>query len=103
MRQLLATFFLFALAGQGATEREVAEWVLRWEGSVLLEGSGKPLHDVSQLPRSDFHISGIDLTAAVMHPVELRRLEGPHPFTRVVSPRAYLESRRGQGRQNRCF
>ena len=59
-----------------ATEREVAEWVLRWEGSLILEGSNEPIRDLSQLPPGDFHIASIDLTAAVMRPVELRKLEG---------------------------
>src|SRR5580692_8384495 len=76
MRQLLAAFFLFAVAGYGATEREIAEWVLRWEGSLMLEGASQPIHDVSQLPPGVFHITSVDLTAAVMHPVELRKLEG---------------------------
>jgi hypothetical protein len=38
----LQAFFAFTTiftAAQAATEREVAEWVLRWEGSVLLEGA----------------------------------------------------------------
>ena len=60
-----------------ATEREVAEWVLRWEGSVIA-GRLKPAASAMSrsLPAGDFHIASIDLTAAVMHPVELRKLEG---------------------------
>ncbi len=50
--------------------------MLRWEGSLILEGSNTPIRDVFQLPAGDFHIASIDLTAAVMHPVELRKLEG---------------------------
>ncbi|HZL57686.1 MAG TPA: hypothetical protein VFC21_11415, partial [Bryobacteraceae bacterium] len=73
---LLITTPLITIPAYGATERELAEWVLRWEGSVVLEGSGQPLHDVSQLPPGDVHIASIDLTAGVMHPVELRKLEG---------------------------
>ena len=73
---MIAALFVFAISAQGATEREVAEWVLRWEGSLVVEGSNTPLHDLSQLPPGDFHIASIDLTAAVMHPVELRRLAG---------------------------
>jgi hypothetical protein len=76
MRQLIVAVFVFAAAAQGATEREVAEWVIRWEGSLILEGSNQPLHDLSELPPGDFHIASIDLTAAVMHPVEMRKLEG---------------------------
>jgi len=59
-----------------ATERDIAEWVLRWEGQVTIEGSRKPFTEVSQLPTGDVQITGIDLTAGVMHPIELRKLEG---------------------------
>ncbi len=81
---------------------KIAEWVLRWEGSLVLENADRPIHDVSQLPPGVFHITSIDLTAAVMHPVELRKLEGL-THLRELSPRAHLESRRRQGRQNRRF
>src|SRR6476660_2554300 len=76
MRQLIAALLFFAVAASAATEREVAEWVLRWEGSLILEGSNEHIRNLSQLPPSDFHIASIDLTAAVMRPVELRKLEG---------------------------
>jgi hypothetical protein len=76
MRQIIAAFFLFSVAGSGATEREIAEWVLRWEGSLIVEGSNQPVRDLSHLPAGDFHITSIDLTAVVMRPVELRKLEG---------------------------
>src|SRR5271155_727574 len=76
MRQLIAALLFFAVAAQAATEREVAEWVLRWEGSLILEGSNAPIRDVFQLPAGEFHITSIDLSAAVMRPVELRELEG---------------------------
>src|SRR4051794_40732467 len=65
-----------AAMASAANEREVAEWVLRWEGQVVLEGSRKPLTDVSQIPAGEIHIAGIDLTGAVMRPLELKKLEG---------------------------
>ncbi|MGH9660437.1 MAG: leucine-rich repeat domain-containing protein, partial [Bryobacteraceae bacterium] len=67
----LASTFLCA-----ASEREVAEWVIRWEGRVILEGIRQPLDDVSQLPAGDFRITGIDLTWSVLHPAELAKLGG---------------------------
>src|SRR5579859_2516389 len=76
MRQFIAALLFFAVIAQAATEREVAEWALRWEGSLILEGANEPIRDLSQIPKGDFHIASIDLTAAVMHPVELRKLEG---------------------------
>ncbi len=53
----------------------MAEWVMRWEGRVILEGSRQPLNDLSQLPAGDIHIVGVDLTGAVMVPGELQKLE----------------------------
>src|SRR5579864_7015663 len=76
MRQLIAALILFAAAASAATEREVAEWAIRWEGSLILEGSNEPIRDLSLLPPGDFHIASIDLSGAVMHPIELRKLEG---------------------------
>ena len=72
MRQIIVALIIFAVSALGATEREIAEWVLRWDGSVMLEGTNRPVHDVSHLPTGEIHIAAIDLTAAVMHPVELR-------------------------------
>jgi len=64
-----------AAAGQEvATEKQIAEWVLRWEGEVTVQGRPQPLRDVDQIPPGDIHITGIDLTAVVMHPAELRKL-----------------------------
>jgi Leucine-rich repeat (LRR) protein len=76
MRRVILLILTVTAAAQAASEREIAEWALRWEGTVLLEGAQQPLTDVSQIPPGDFHIVAIDLTAGVMHPVELLKLEG---------------------------
>ena len=52
----------------------MAEWVIRWEGRVMLEGNRLPINDLSQLPAGDFRIVGVDLTGAVMVPGELQKL-----------------------------
>src|SRR5687768_8742713 len=67
---------LTAIVAEAATNREVAEWVIRWEGRVILEGSRKPIRQMSQIPADGFEIVGIDLTGAVMHPMELQKLAG---------------------------
>src|SRR5262245_45014748 len=59
-----------------ASDRELAEWVIRWEGRVILEGNRQPITDLAQLPKGEIRIAGIDLTGAVMHPSELVRLAG---------------------------
>src|SRR5258708_1992494 len=39
-----------------ASEREMAEWVIRWEGRVVLEGNRQPINDLDQLPPGDLRI-----------------------------------------------
>ncbi|NDJ09930.1 MAG: hypothetical protein EBY17_01865, partial [Acidobacteriia bacterium] len=80
MRFVITSVLIFAAgatpaAVQAATQRELAEWVLRWEGNVLLEGSPQPLTDVSQLPAGEVRIRSIDITSGVMRPAELLRLK----------------------------
>ena len=67
---------LASTAVLAASDRDMAEWVIRWEGRVILEGSRQPMNDVAQLPAGDFRIVGIDLTGAVMLPAELVKLGG---------------------------
>src|ERR1700747_918693 len=76
MRRVILGLCLAAGRVRAASEREIAEWVLRWDGRVILEGSRKPLTEVSELPPGEIHLAGIDLTGAVMSPIELRKLEG---------------------------
>jgi hypothetical protein len=60
-----------------ASDRDIAEWVLRWEGRVTIAGRAQPIANVSQLQAErEIRITGIDLTSAVMEPRELVKLEG---------------------------
>ena len=70
----LIAFTLASTFAQAASDRDMAEWVIRWEGRVILEGNRLPVNDLSQLPAGDFRIVGIDLTGAVMVPGELQKL-----------------------------
>jgi len=74
-RIILALLLATALA-QAASDREIAEWAIRWEGRVTVDGSRQPIFDVSQIPAGAFHITGIDLTGSVMLPAELEKLQG---------------------------
>ena len=50
---IFRTFIALTLAStfaQAASDRDMAEWVIRWEGRVILEGSRQPINDLSQLP-----------------------------------------------------
>src|SRR5579863_1925292 len=64
---------IFAMA---ATEREVAEWVVRQGGRVVLEGNRTPLRDLSELPSGDLHITCVDLTNTIIEPQKLEKLSG---------------------------
>jgi hypothetical protein len=64
---------IFAMA---ATEREVAEWVVRQGGRVVLEGSRTPLRDPSELPAGELHIIGVDLTNTNIEPQKLEMISG---------------------------
>ena len=57
--RLLALLLLLATAAF-ADDREVAEWVIRWEGLVTVAGSTQPVSDVGQLPPGDLRITAID-------------------------------------------
>jgi len=61
---------------QAASDRDVAEWVIRWEGRVILEDHAQPITDLAHLPPGEIRIAGIELTGAVMHPSELAKLSG---------------------------
>ena len=74
----------------------MAEWVIRWEGRVMVEGNRLPINDISQLPPGDFRIVGVDLTGAVMVPGELQKLGSLTALARALPARSHLESRRGQ-------
>ena len=76
MFRIVIALYLASTFVHAASQREIAEWAIRWEGRVTLEGSRKPLHDISQLPAGEFRIVGIDLTGAVMYPTELEKLGG---------------------------
>ena len=67
---------LISAFAQAASEREIAEWAIRWEGRVIIEGQPRAVTDISQFPPGEFRITGIDLTGAVMHPAELEKLSG---------------------------
>ena len=76
---MFRTIFAVCLASvlaHAASDCEMAEWVIRWEGRVTLEGVRQPVTDVAQLPAGECRIVGVDLTGAVMVPAELAKLGG---------------------------
>jgi hypothetical protein len=69
---------------RAASDRELAEWAIRWEGRVTLDGSRQAISDISLLPPGEFHITGIDLTGSVMSPKELEKLNGWLPCASFI-------------------
>jgi len=62
LRTILA-FCLAIVCASAETQRDIADWVIRWEGRVYLEGTRQPITDVDRIPPGDIKITGIDLTA----------------------------------------
>src|SRR5262245_38403130 len=58
------------------SEREIAEWVIRQGGRVILEGARKPIGDVAQLPTGEFRIFGVDLVGTLIEPKDLEKISG---------------------------
>ncbi len=74
---ILRTIVVLCVAAEfahAASDRDLAEWAIRWEGRVKIEGQPRPIADMARLPDGDVRIVGIDLTGAVMHPKELIKL-----------------------------
>src|SRR5215510_13971047 len=68
-----------AIATAQTAEREIAEWVIRQGGRVILEPGreeSKPIGDVAQLPAGEIHIIGVDLVGTLIEPKELEKLSG---------------------------
>src|SRR5436853_6217303 len=59
-----------------ASEREVAEWIIRQGGSLTIEGRLEPIARMSDLPPGDLRIRGINLVGTLSEPTDLRRLSG---------------------------
>src|SRR5579862_5445786 len=75
-----------AVLAVAATEREVAEWVIRKGGRVILEGNRTPLRDASELPAGALHITGVDLTNTLVEPQELEKIGGLQGLRELYLP-----------------
>src|SRR5437868_10860315 len=76
MFRIIFAFCLAPFLAQAASPRDIAEWVIRWEGRVVLNGGRQSINQLSQILPGEFNITGIDLTGAVMLPAELEKLAG---------------------------
>src|SRR4051794_30645522 len=72
----VVAYVMVAAATASPVERNVAEWVIRSGGRVILDGSRSPVGDVSKLPPGDLHMAGVDLTNTIIEPGELKGISG---------------------------
>ena len=81
MKALLIATLLFCVSTNATTQksksksgREIAEWVIRQGGRVMLESERKerePVGDVARLPAGESRIIGIDLVGTLIEPKEM--------------------------------
>src|SRR5438270_451510 len=57
-----------------AEERQVALWILRRGGQVMVEGAQNPIGDPFDLPERDFRIVVVDLHGTVIEPKQLQEI-----------------------------
>ena len=50
MFRTIFAVFLSSICAYAASDCELAEWVIRWEGRVSLEGVRQPVNDLRRLP-----------------------------------------------------
>src|SRR5215831_9857601 len=56
------------------TEREIALWILRLGGQVMIDGVDKVISDPFDLPSRDFHIVMVDMHGTLTEPKDLEPL-----------------------------
>src|SRR5690242_11913313 len=57
-----------------ASERSVAEWILRAGGSVVVEDGPAEIWDIAQLPAGDIQVRAINLVATTLKPKDFEHL-----------------------------
>src|SRR4051812_23055574 len=81
MRNLIATSLVLGLLGgpllaeiTAAEERQVALWIIRRGGQVMVEGVEQPIGNPFDLPDRDFRISVVDLHGTLIEPKQLQEI-----------------------------
>src|SRR6202043_3390097 len=55
-------------------ERDIAQWIIRLGGSVMVEGVDRPIADPFDLPDRDFRIVVVDMHGTITAPKDLEPL-----------------------------
>src|SRR5437016_5947360 len=77
MRKVILSALILALpllAISFADERQVALWILRRGGQVILDTADRPISDPFDLPDRDFRIVVVDLHGTVIEPRQLQEI-----------------------------
>jgi internalin A len=85
---VLACFAMLCkvLVASGAPERQVAEWVIREGGRVMVNGQRQVIDDVAKLPAAPFRLTTIDLVGTIIDPKDLSRLADLGSLTELSLP-----------------
>src|SRR5262245_12426952 len=57
-----------------ASERDIAVWIIRQGGRVILAGDRRPINDVVLLPAGEVQIVGVDLVGTLILPQDLEKI-----------------------------
>jgi N-acyl-D-amino-acid deacylase len=68
------------------SDREAAEWAIRYGGNVRLVGDSKRLRTLPELPDGDFRIEAMDLVGTIIDPKELVNLSGLSELKELFLP-----------------
>ncbi len=77
--RVLACFALLCnvlVAASGAPERQIAEWVIRQGGRVMVDGQRQVIDELAELPAAPFRLTAVDLVGTTIAPADLARLAG---------------------------
>ena len=75
------------VAASDASERQIAEWVIREGGRVMVNwASIKAIDDLAKLPAAPFRLTTVDLVGTIIDPKDLSRLAGLTSLTELSLP-----------------
>ena len=73
-------------------ERDIARWIIRKGGQVMVTGVSHPIGDPFELPSGDFRIVVVDMHGTITEPKQLEPLSKLTHVRELVCARACLES-----------
>ena len=87
--RILACFAMLCealAAASDAPQRQVAEWVIREGGRVMVNGQRQVIDDLAKLPAAPFRLTTVDLVGTIIDPKALSRLSGLGSLSELSLP-----------------